>query len=281
MIHNNMSIEGAYDEAIEVAARRIHLASRPNLEETSSSSSVGQEESDVKKNSDYDNDSDTSTCESDIESHILFLEEKKRILEKAETRRRHEHAYIAHSAHEILNDRELSSSRSGCSSSVWSDAKAILDEYKNGAGVNNEEDEGSDNASSSSFLNEKKRLFSSPSLPSSNYNTILSTAGKFVSSLTAPNKKRPKIDLSLVEQVSSTRFDAYNNNDGASSSNINFGIISETTRCQQASDMQYATDSRHWISQVDLHQIFTLTNAAIAKHRLSLIATTTTATKPE
>jgi len=266
VIQNNMSIESAYDEAIKVSARRIHLASRP----------MGQEESGVKKNSDYDNDSDTSTCDSDIESHILFLEEKKRILEKAETRRRHETAYIAHSAHDILNDREFSSSRSGCSSSVWSEAKAILDEYKNGTGVNNEEDEGSDNVSSFSFLNEKKRLYSSPSLPSSNYNTILSTAGKFVSSLTSPNKKRPKIDLSLVDQVSSTRFDAYND-DNASSSNIKCCIISETTRCQQASDMQFATDSRHWISQVDLHQIFTLTNAAIAKHRLSLITTT----KPE
>mmetsp|Transcript_16020 Transcript_16020/g.16006 ORF Transcript_16020/g.16006 Transcript_16020/m.16006 type:complete len:278 (+) Transcript_16020:53-886(+) len=264
MIQNNMSIASAYDEAIKVSARRIHLASRP----------MGQEESGgLKKNSDCDNDSDTSTCESDIESHILFLEEKKRILEKAETRRRHETAYIASSAHDILNDRELSSSRSRGSSSVWSEAKAIIDEYQNGAGINNEEDEGSDNASSSSFLNEKKRLYSSPSLPSSNYNTLLSTAGKFVSSLTSPNKKRPKIDLSLVDQVSSTRFDAYND-ENASNSHINCCIISETTRCQQASDMQFATDSRHWISQVDLQQIYTLTNAAIAKHRLSLIATT-------
>jgi hypothetical protein len=347
MIPNNnigMSMEGAYDEAIEVAARRIHLAIRPTPHETAITASMNANNSSsgsssLSENNDStsdDNDSseqdqvladgtndsmndsydsnDDDDDDDNIESTIQFLEEKILILKKVEARRKNEEAYIAYNAHEIMNGREPSHTNHVKSSSVWSEAKDLLEEYKIGVGG---QDEVIDVDAEGEQQQQKRSLSPQPppqqlQEPSSNnyYNNILSLGENFFprpSQQTAatatdgePKKKRIKIDLSFVHRISSTRFDVEgasgvadfvgdartasttemppppptNNKNCPSSANLqNYDCfnLSSNIRCQQASDMQFATASRHWISQAVLHEISTITNNAIAKHRLSLI----------
>lgn len=313
----NRSIEGAYDEAIEDAASRIHEASRPqrmiasnstsSLSAISEGISSGSEEnngtvlSPPSKDSDSNSDEisalggdsstsnsspDNSADEDDIESNIQFLEEKRLILQRVKISLEKEEAYIAFNAHDIANGREPSSHPSR-SSSIWSEAKAIIEEYKGvGGGSRNEENEGAspEFIPSSIYGIESRRitpLQSSPDvcrsqLPASS-SSLDVKAGN-----TLPTSKRPKIDLSMVQQVSSsefakdqstqTDFTQIDGNDAciSSSSLKHQNCVSPTTRCQQASEMQEATDSRNCISQAALKQILSVTNAVISEHRIHL-----------
>ena len=328
--NNGMSMEGAYDEAIEVAARRIHLAIRPTAHETTittsmnashSSSSLSENEEADSTSSD-DNDSseqqvlddannsinddsydsnDDDLEDEDIESTIQFLQEKILILKKVEARRKNEEAYIACNAHEIMNGREPSHTNHVKSSSVWSEAKDLLEEYKIGVGGQGEvaEDDEGEQQQKRSLSPPPQQLQEQPSSSSNNnYNNILSSAQNFFprslqTATDEPKNKRLKIDLSFVKLISSTRFDVEASADfvggtttsmppplptvslRTSSNNLqNYDTccnISPNIRCQQASDMQFATDSRRWISQDALQQISITTNTAIAKHRYSLI----------
>ncbi|OEU18439.1 hypothetical protein FRACYDRAFT_236717 [Fragilariopsis cylindrus CCMP1102] len=271
--NNGMSMEGAYDEAIEVAARRIHLAIRPtsmnasnsssSLSENNDSTAGGGQEEEVDSTSSDDNDSseqqvlddannsinddsydsnDDDLEDEDIESTIQFLQEKILILKKVEARRKNEEAYIACNAHEIMNGREPSHTNHVKSSSVWSEAKDLLEEYKIGVGGQGEvadDDEGEQQQKRSLSPPPPQRQEQQPSSSSNNnYNNILSSAQNFFprplqTATDEPKNKRLKIDLT--------------------------------------SDMQFATDSRRWISQDALQQISITTNTAIAKHRFSLI----------
>ena len=329
--NNGMSMEGAYDEAIEVAARRIHLAIRPTAHETTittsmnashSSSSLSENEEADSTSSD-DNDSseqqvlddannsinddsydsnDDDLEDEDIESTIQFLQEKILILKKVEARRKNEEAYIACNAHEIMNGREPSHTNHVKSSSVWSEAKDLLEEYKIGVGGQGEvaDDDEGEQQQKRSLSPPPQQLQEQPSSSSNNnYNNILSSAQNFFprplqTATDEPKNKRLKIDLSFVKLISSTRFDVEASTDlvggttstsmppplptvslRTSSNNLqNYDTccnISPNIRCQQASDMQFATDSRRWISQDALQQISITTNTAIAKHRFSLI----------
>ena len=339
--NNGMSMEGAYDEAIEVAARRIHLAIRPTAHETTittsmnasnSSSSLsenndstagGGQEEEADSTSSDDNDSseqqvlddannsinddsydsnDDDLEDEDIESTIQFLQEKILILKKVEARRKNEEAYIACNAHEIMNGREPSHTNHVKSSSVWSEAKDLLEEYKIGVGGQGEvaDDDEGEQQQKRSLSPPPQQLQEQPSSSSNNnYNNILSSAESFFprslqTATDEPKNKRLKIDLSFVKLISSTRFDVEASADfvggttttsmppplptvslRTSSNNLqNYDTccnISPNIRCQQASDMQFATDSRRWISQDALQQISITTNTAIAKHRFSLI----------
>lgn len=329
--NNGMSMEGAYDEAIEVAARRIHLAIRPTQHETtittsmnaSNSSSSLSENEEADSTSSDDNDSseqqvlddannsinddsydsnDDDLEDEDIESTIQFLQEKILILKKVEARRKNEEAYIACNAHEIMNGREPSHTNHVKSSSVWSEAKDLLEEYKIGVGGQGEvaDDDEGEQQQKRSLSPPPQQLQEQPSSSSNNnYNNILSSAQNFFprslqTATDEPKNKRLKIDLSFVKLISSTRFDVEASTDlvggttttsmppplptvslRTSSNNLqNYDTccnISPNIRCQQASDMQFATDSRRWISQDALQQISITTNTAIAKHRFSLI----------
>lgn len=329
--NNGMSMEGAYDEAIEVAARRIHLAIRPTAHETtittsmnaSNSSSSLSENEEADSTSSDDNDSseqqvlddannsinddsydsnDDDLEDEDIESTIQFLQEKILILKKVEARRKNEEAYIACNAHEIMNGREPSHTNHVKSSSVWSEAKDLLEEYKIGVGGQGEvaDDDEGEQQQKRSLSPPPQQLQEQPSSSSNNnYNNILSSAQNFFprslqTATDEPKNKRLKIDLSFVKLISSTRFDVEASTDlvggttttsmppplptvslRTSSNNLqNYDTccnISPNIRCQQASDMQFATDSRRWISQDALQQISITTNTAIAKHRFSLI----------
>lgn len=329
--NNGMSMEGAYDEAIEVAARRIHLAIRPTAHETtittsmnaSNSSSSLSENEEADSTSSDDNDSseqqvlddannsinddsydsnDDDLEDEDIESTIQFLQEKILILKKVEARRKNEEAYIACNAHEIMNGREPSHTNHVKSSSVWSEAKDLLEEYKIGVGGQGEvaDDDEGEQQQKRSLSPPPQQLQEQPSSSSNNnYNNILSSAQNFFprslqTATDEPKNKRLKIDLSFVKLISSTRFDVEASADfvggttttsmppplptvslRTSSNNLqNYDTccnISPNIRCQQASDMQFATDSRRWISQDALQQISITTNTAIAKHRFSLI----------
>ena len=143
MISQNISIEGAYDEAIEDAASRIYEASRPqpiitdnscdgntislvqdsvrNIDEVVADENTSMALSRSLSNNDNNSDeiyalvghnsirtsiSDSYTYDNDIVSDILFLEEKKRILKKAKVRNEKEEAYIAINARDISNHKE-------------------------------------------------------------------------------------------------------------------------------------------------------------------------------
>merc|ERR1711907_596146 len=143
------SIEGAFDEAIETAARKIHAASGCRM-------ITGEGNPSTVKENVTSNDDGNDKCKNDIESSILFLEEKKQILKKTRTAKKKEEAYIAFNAHLILSGRERYSSRS----SIWSEAKEIIDEYKKEGESPDEEDIG--NASDlKSLLDDKQKVPSS------------------------------------------------------------------------------------------------------------------------
>jgi len=319
----NRSIEGAYDEAIEDAASRIHEASLPqrmiassSISSSSSVISVGNTSSanafvvhekndmvlsppsdDNDINSDeisaLGGDSSTSTStytdDDDIESNILYLEEKIRILKKAEIQREKEEAYIAVNAYDIINGREPSSRRTGFSS-IWSEAKEMVEEFRVVGVVGNrsEEEEGNypDLVSSSVSDVERRGITRSQSATDICLPLSSSSLDNYYVNNASPNRKRPKIDLSMVKQVSSSEFEkSYAGNEVTRTEDVGDhtcingrspiyqNCVSPTARWQQASDMQLATDSRNWISQGELKQIFALTNAAISDHRRSIITT--------
>jgi len=302
MVIQNISIEGAYDEAIEDAANRIHEASRPQHMIASGGRGLSgvllvDEQNDMVLSPPSDNHSDnsdeisalgddhsTSTATSDtytdyddIESNILYLEEKQIILKKAKFRQEKEQAYIAVNAHnDIINGRESSSGLS----SIWSEAKAMVDECRvvGVKGSRTDEEEGNTSDSNSAPDTCLSLLPLSPSLPDSYVNN------------TSRSRKRPKIDLSTVKHISSAQFakeyaaneaEVTKSEDGGDQdhmcmtggSPIYQNCISSTGRWQQAREMQLTTDSRNWISQGVLKQILTLTNTAISEHRHSMITT--------
>jgi hypothetical protein len=291
MVIQNISIEGAYDEAIEDAANRIHEASRPQHMISSSGVLLVDEKNDNSDNFDdisalgFDNTtsiatSDTYTDDDDIESNILYLEEKQIILKNVKFRREKEQAYIAVNAHnDIVNGRESSSRLTG-PSSIWSEAKAIIDECRvvgvKGSRIEEEESNSSNSNSAPDICLSLLPL--SSSLPDSYVNN------------TSRTRKRPKIDLSMVKHISSAQFakeyatneaEVNKTEDGGDQNHmcitgrspIYQNCISSTGRWQQAREMQLATDSRNWISQAALKQILALTNTAISEHRHSIIAT--------
>ena len=272
------SIEGAYDKAIESSARMIQLANRPETNmgrkngaddmseiQEESSTTGSSNDSSMHKRSDDGTcngslDYDTGSEHDSIESNIIFLKEKTQILKKALSIRKNEEAYVAFYAYKILNDQHERPS-----SSVWYEAKDIVDECKSGDG-------GDINAS----LHNEKHRRSPLSLQQHGHNLSSSEAeaerlgGN--SHRRALNKRHPKIDLSSVEHVSSNQFDNATNN---VDSNATFCDISARNICRQAHAMQLATDSRNWISHGVLTDILSLTKTLAAKYRLSLMTKTT------
>ncbi len=302
MVVQNISLEGANDEAIEDAASRIYEASRlrprniannfqdgivkrksrtilspppDNRDDKSHSMSAFNGECSTGSSSISDDYSD----EDDIESSILYLEEKKLILKKAKVHQEREKAYIALNAHNIVNGRELSSRRSW-SSSIWSEAKAMIEAFKvDAVGGNRIEEEECEFGSSMTHEVEPRASTSSDS------SHDLSSDSKSSMSSSEPhrrcgirNRKRRKIDISVVKLISSTEFEKERVEDELEVTpcedtvNIKTGF-SPTIRLQQASEMQLSMDSRKWISQAVLKQILVLSNAAISEHRRSLTGT--------
>jgi hypothetical protein len=250
MVIQNKSIEGAYDKAIEDAAGRIHEASRPqrsnsstlsntikNVEDTSRGNIIIAGEKNSKLLSlqlpDHhkffdeicalgsDNSISTVTGDShmddeDIVSNLLFLEEKKRILKKAKIRNEKEEAYIAVNAHDISNRREPCSRCVG-SSSIWSEARQIIEKFKisgeKESGCEGDEERFQDFVPSSIEGQEKTSSSSdptsescSPTLPlSSPPSSSRTTMESYVEKISS-TRKRPIIDLSMVRQVSSAEF---------------------------------------------------------------------------
>ena len=91
-----------------------------------------------------------------------------------------------------------------------------------------------------------------------------------------PTRKRRKIDISMVKLVSSSDFEKKRARDEVEVTITEDGgtrqlFVCPTTTCQEASEMYLSMDSRKWISQAMLMQIFALTNAAISEHRRSII----------
>jgi len=329
MVIQNMSIEGAYDEAIEDAARRILEASRPQrmvaIGRTNSMSAINvgnipspdemivDEKNDMMMSSpsdNYDNNSDeisaldgdnstsASTCgnytdDDDIESNIQYLEEKKRILKRAKMQEEKEEAYIADNAYDIVNGLEPSARRDG-SSSIWSEAKAMVEEFKLvgvGGGRTEEEDINFPDLVSSSVSDTKKQgstaSHTAPDICLSRFPLSSSSLDSHANNAFL-TRKRPKINLSMVKQVSSTEYSkdyAGNEEEVARAEDgddhtritgrslIHQNYVSPAATWEQAGEMQLATDSRNWISQAVLKQILTLTNSAISEHRRSIIMT--------
>lgn len=317
MVIQNSSIEGANDEAIEDAASRIHEASRVqqmNIDNNHSRVIIVHEKSYMvispplkNKDDDYDGvrafDGDNSTRsittrdnyteDDDIESNILYLEEKKRILKKVKIHREKEKAYIALNAHRIANGWEPPSRRSR-SSSIWSEAKAMIEEFKlDGVGricSDSEEGSSSEMVSSASIGTETQgspSLYSSPEI-CQHPSTLSSSPPDTHVKNTSRTRKRQKIDISEVKHISSTEYakecagneveetitedrDVHRGSTRRSSTRQH--CVSPTARCQQAREMQLSMGSRKWTSQAVLKQIFGLTRAAISEHRRSIIGT--------
>lgn len=297
MVIHTISLEGANDEAIEDAASRIHEASRlrPRNVDTNLRNNIGDEKrsmvfsvsSDTRDDkSDFINafggessmsnsiGSDNYSDEDDIESDILYLEAKKRILRKAKIHQEKEKAYIALNAHNIVNGGEPSSRRSG-SSSIWSEAKEMIEAFKLDA-VGGEE-EGESMPSSSNDVETRANTSSHSS------SDLCVSSSRRSSSPPHPHRKkairtrkRRKIDISMVKLLSSADFEKERTGDEVEVTITEDGgthqlFVCPTTRCQEASEMHLSMDSRKWISQAMLMQIFALTNAAISEHRRSII----------
>ena len=162
---HNISLEGANDEAIEYAASRIHEASRlrSRTAEINLRNNIGDDKSSMILSAPSDNRDDKSdfidafvgvnsmsnsigsdnySDDDDIESDILYLEAKKRILIKAKIHQEKEKAYIALNAHNIVNGREPSA-RCSRSSSIRSEAKAMIEaaQKKGPAEVNGDDED--------------------------------------------------------------------------------------------------------------------------------------------
>lgn len=322
MVIQNISMEGAYAEAIEDAASRIHEAIRPQRIFPSSSISlsiisIGKTSSadiividdkndmvssppqcDNVNNSDeisaLDGDnsttsSDNYTDDDDLESNIFYLEEKKRILKKAKIQMEKEETYIAFNAHNMINGRDPSS-RCARSSSIWSEAKAMIEEFRVvGVGISrNEEEEDSppDLVSTSVSDVESRQSSSSHPAPDNCISFTPSLLPDISVDNTCQTRKRLRIDLSTVKQISSAEFSKEcAKNEAEATGTKGWGdhicitgrspiqqiYISPSERWQQASEMQLAIDSRNWISEHVLKQIFALTKAALSNHRRSIM----------
>lgn len=295
----NISLEGANDEAIEDAASRIYEASRLRSRKIANnfqdiivdrksrmilSLPIYNRDDKTHSNSAFNGEksagsssiSDDYSDEDDIESSILYLEEKKIILKKAKIHQEREKAYFARNAHNIVNGRELSS-RHSRSSSIWSEAKAMIEEFKVDAVVGSRSEE-EDGELGSSSINEVEYRTSI----SSHSAHDLSSNSK--SSLSSPerhrrngfrSRKRRKIDISMVKLVSSAEFEKERAELELEVTPCEDRVdimtgFSPTTRLLQASEMQLSMDSRKWISQAVLKQILVLSNAAISEHRRSI-----------
>ena len=254
VVEQEYSTEGAYDLAIEAAAKRIQLVSQQeeSLSGISTATpsnggyfsdaemSSGQDSEDTSSNAggDTSNDLDAenssltdnslsygggtgsgsdsdSTSGDDIENEISFLEKKQSILRKASAALKREEAFTASKARAILNGEVP------CGSKLWSEARTILDVLKK---------EGK------SFLGgTTHRVYSFSTKEKRKAHDLDSPDHLF---LNQPAPKRPKIDLSMVERVSSEMFE----NICANKMTQRVGIIGMET-------------SNHWMSQVMLLQI--------------------------
>mmetsp|Transcript_27879 Transcript_27879/g.65528 ORF Transcript_27879/g.65528 Transcript_27879/m.65528 type:complete len:333 (-) Transcript_27879:145-1143(-) len=318
MVSQNVSIEGAYDEAIEDAASRIYEASRPqriiasNSSDSNTSSQVSNVDEIVKDEkssialspliNDDDNSeeiyalvghkrmstsiSDNYTYDGDIESDILYLEEKKRILKKAKVRNEKEEAYIAINARDISNRKEFCSRRFR-SSEIWAEARRIVKKYKlsGEAGSRSDEDEANLPDLISSTIGDAERQgstsphsapeFCSPIVPSSSPSV---EKDEYDISST---RKRTRIDLSTVKQVTSTEFarESFVNEEDPTEAvgEHDHSCVTErrvpqrnhilnASNWKQVREMLLATDSRNWISEAALKQILVLSSTAIAEH---------------
>lgn len=170
---------------------RLSRSSSNSLPSTASSGSSNGTTSNNSNDNGSENDSFIS--DDDLDSEISFLEKKQAILERASEALKRDEAYMVLKAHDIVNGKYLL-----FGSSLWSEARAIIDVLKKeGGGLlsdspifyddreEEEEDEDDDD-------DEKKRRF--PPLGSS------------IAFIEPPPTKRPKIDLSMVELVSSSDF---------------------------------------------------------------------------
>lgn len=310
----NTSIEGANDEAIEDAATRIHAASRPHRMNADSNLShifVADEKNNMVASlllySSDDNSDETSTCDGDnstnststsdnsaevdsIESNLLYLEEKKQILKKAKLHMEKEKAYITLNAHRIANGRDPPSRRS-TSPSIWSEAKAMVEEFKldGVGGIRIDSEEGSSSEMVSSTINdsELRGSLSSHVAPDMRqpHSTSSSSSLDTWAKNTSRTRKRRKIDISRVKHISSAEYArecAGNDVEATATDDRDDGggttkrsstrqhFMSPTGRCQQASEIQRSMDPRKWISQAVAKQIFALTHAAISEHRRSI-----------
>ena len=252
---SNMTVESAYDEAVEGLGIPIYEASRPSF----ASNGNDSRHSEKHGNSDEICATDSFLDEDDLESNIKFLEEKKLILKKAKLKRKKEEAYIALNAYVIANGQNPSS-RCDEASSIWSKARALADEYKIG-GRGEDDEENSLELATSKVKSKRTRDDSSNSVPGTYVNKIYQT------------RKRLKIDLSTVNHINSTEFaKTYGNEEGAAkieNRGIYHNCISSTARLQLVREMQLAIDSRNWISQAVLKQILASTNIALSAYRRS------------
>jgi hypothetical protein len=191
------SVEGAYDLAIEAAARRIQMVSRHGasvgssggyssdgeLSEASSSmvditaieeNVVDTENSSLTDNSSSSGNSDSSVDTDDIDSEISYLKQKQKILEKATYALKKEEAFIALNAHNILRGAHNTSSK------LWDDAKYFLDALQKDTFFEDEE-------------GEKRK-----ELPSNEFPDAAKSC--------APPRKRPKIDTTMVQHIRARSF---------------------------------------------------------------------------
>lgn len=310
----NTSVESANDQAIEDAASRIYEAIRPQPMNIDCNQSPGiiahdkrgavaspqteTEDDDSDESSTFDGDSSTRTNTSsnttacdcnffedeDIENHIIFLEEKKRILKKAKVHLEKEKAYTAFYAQHIVNGRELPLRRRR-NPSIWLEAKAMMKKIM----MRSDSEEVSPTEILSSNANDFERVEKASSQstpvilrhPPTHSSSQPDTQEKSTSSA----RKRRKIDVSNVEHISSAEYaKAYarkgfefessdDEDDGTGDAKRRSPgphYVSATTRYQQVREMQLSMNSKNWISEAMLQEIFALSYTAIANQRRSM-----------
>lgn len=256
------------------------------------------EDDDSDESSTFDGDSSTRTNTSsnttacdynffedeDIENNIIFLEEKKRILKKAKVHFEKEKAYTAFYAQHIANGRELPFRRRR-NPSIWSEAKAMMKKIM----MRSDSEEVSPTEIPSSNSNDCERVEnassqSTPAIlrhPSTHSSSQPDTQEKSTSSA----RKRRKIDVSNVEHISSAEYAKVYARKGVefvSSDNEDDGTgdakrrsprphyFSATTRYQQVREIQLSMNSKNWITEAMLQEIFALSYTAIANQRRSI-----------
>jgi hypothetical protein len=261
--------------------RNNHSTAADNI----SSSSSGGNDSFI--SDDYDDDDD-------VESEISFLEKKQAILERASEALQRDEAYLALRAHDIVNGKYLL-----FGSSLWSEARTILDALKTEGGMissdsptfedndDHEEDDDDDVAAVYNKYNKKKRL--------------VSPLGSSIAFIGPPPTKRPKIDLSMVELVSSSDFGCLSSSTSSSFYDVGGDDVVVTSVSRNASVDTYTTpmlipehyvapgststiqisSSGHWMAQTMIYQISALaaipayTGGTSGTSVLSAITTTT------
>lgn len=226
----------------------------------------------------------------DIVSNIHFLEEKKQILKKVKVQNEKEKAYVAANAHDISNRREHDSHRTR-PSAIWTDARKIVEKFKlsRERGSRSEEDEGYSHDSISSTVGDVERPESTPSHSESEIcSPLMPSLPEYYEYNASSTRKRTRIDLSTVKQVSSTQFakeslakegdlatsgDEHDDECHTEKKIAQQNHILNATRWQQVREMLLATDSRNWISEAALEQIFVLSSTAISEYQRSILAT--------